>query len=184
MEQPILPLPTRYCPCPPIPSQTPILSRFFLPSMFLIGSTNIRKCLIWCWFSKHPTFVPPYRVFVYRHMEEHIELIWKLIEAHKNDHNMSFLLLNWSIIISVTFIVPSNSSSFSIFFSLSLSFHLFFYGRYSSFFCSVIRMVHNSPLSTLWNDKTCCFDCLLVICSTGRDSYTRMSKSYDSIGYS
>ena len=29
MEQPILPLPTRYCPCPPIPSRTPILSRFF-----------------------------------------------------------------------------------------------------------------------------------------------------------
>ena len=26
---PILPLPTRYCPCPPIPSRTPILSRFF-----------------------------------------------------------------------------------------------------------------------------------------------------------
>ena len=26
---PILPLPTRYCPCPPTPSRTPILFRFF-----------------------------------------------------------------------------------------------------------------------------------------------------------
>ena len=28
-EQPILPLPTHYCPCPPILSRTPILFRFF-----------------------------------------------------------------------------------------------------------------------------------------------------------
>ena len=30
VEQSILPLPTRHCPCPPIPSRTPILFRFFL----------------------------------------------------------------------------------------------------------------------------------------------------------
>ena len=44
VEQPILPLPTRYCPCPPIPSQTPILSRFFLFSTIVQEG---KACTVW-----------------------------------------------------------------------------------------------------------------------------------------
>ena len=43
MEQSILPLPIRYCPCPPIPSRTPILFRFFLFKLHFYHLRNIKR---------------------------------------------------------------------------------------------------------------------------------------------